>query len=159
MKRLNLLLILSLSFLLFTNCEKNIPSIPTEEQLLNTNAKELFACLVNGEYWASNDISSSYSVTATTLNVEAYKESSHFINFGGFVPEIGYHTLSGAVMRNHLCSYSESEMDTLVNAINILRLDIEERLMIGTFEFVLEGSGNGCLDEIRITEGRFKIPF
>ena len=166
MKRLNFLLILSLSFLLFTNltCEKeetSIPSVITIEELLNTEAKEVFVCLINGEYWEDNTISTFYSVSAGNLNVESNKGSKNFIGFSCLevFDEVIYTPFDAVRFTSSCVHYLDTNK---VNTLDILSIDKENRTMVGTFDFHLIGGTNDsdCLgDTIHVTEGRFKMPF
>ena len=160
MKKLNFLPFLILLFL--TSCEKeetSIPTIITIDELLNTDAKEVFVCLINGEYWEDNTISTFYSVSAGNLNVQSQKGDQNFINFscrqifseGIYTPEFASRLTSACI----------SDLDTnKVNTLDILSIDKENRTMVGTFDFHLIGVVNECLgDTIHVTEGRFKMPF
>ena len=162
MKKLNFLPFLILLFL--TSCEKeetSVPTIITIDELLNTDAKEVFVCLINGEYWEDNTISTFYSVSAGNLNVESNKGSKNFIGFSCLevFDEVIYTPFDAA----RLTSSCLFDLDTShVNLLNILSIDKENREMVGTFDFHLIGGTNDsdCLgDTMHITEGRFKIPF
>ena len=160
MKKLNFLPFLILLFL--ASCEKektSVPTIITIDELLNTDAKEVFVCLMNGEYWEDNTINTSYSVSAGILNVESKKGSQNLIGFGTlqvfkedtYIPLVAVRGISS-------CTFN---MDTsALNEINILRIDHGNREIFGTFEFHLISNSNDCFQEsLNVTEGRFKIPF
>ena len=160
MKKLNFLPFLILLFL--ASCEKektSVPTIITIDELLNTDAKEVFVCLMNGEYWEDNTINTYYSVSAGNLNVESKKGSKNLIGFSCIEAfEEGSYPPTDAARLTSSCLF---DLDTShVNLLNILSIDKENREMVGTFDFHLISNSSGCLgDTLHITEGRFKMSF
>lgn len=162
MKKINLLFILSLSFLLFAACEKEesgIPRIITEEELLNTDKKELFVCLIDSVYWEDTSIGSYYSTAAGNLNVSSRKGSGNLIGFSAleiFEEDIYVPSTAGRVTAS--CIFNINT--TAPNSINIIKIDRVNRKIFGTFDFSLISNSSSCSGEtLKVTEGRFKVSF
>jgi hypothetical protein len=173
--------ILALILLSLTACKKdkhiNDPGTPPQQQLppITTEGKNTFGCLVNGNVWLpevtpyqmfqyplvssfQNDIfflkatkrihqNTSQSIEMKIHNLiteQTYflNSNSTFENWGGFADNI------------KSCLYITDS--TQVGTVEILKLDIPNKIIAGTFEMKLWK--NGC-DTINITNGRFDVKY
>ncbi len=163
MKKLNFLFILPLFFLLFAACEKEGPGIPriiTEEELLNTDKKELFVCLIDSVYWEDTSIGSYYSTAAGNLNVSSTKGSnSNLLGFSALeIFEEDIYVPGSPIRGTYSCTFYDDTSS--LNQIHIIKIDRINRKIFGTFEFNLISNSSSCSGEtLKVTEGRFKASF
>ncbi|MCI5083755.1 MAG: hypothetical protein MRY78_18805 [Saprospiraceae bacterium] len=162
MKKLNLLFILPLFLLFLAACEKEesgLPRIITEEELLNTDEKQLFICLIDSVYWEETSIASDYSTGAGILNVSSRKGSSNLIGFSAL--EIFEEDIYVPVLPIRLTYSCTFDIDTsALNELYILKIDRINRKIFGTFEFNLISDSGSCSGEtLKVTGGRFKVSF
>ena len=172
-------LCLFLSLLSFS-CEKQgllNPEPPDELPPATTEGANTFGCLVNGEVWrpyveGANIWESALNVKhdrwwpdCDQLHIGAtrkyFGEDSLYqsIVINVWCPELGVNNITptrGVFLDFYLdpsCSY-RYHVDTLSPyLIDITRLDTENNIASGTFEFT--AINNECQDTLRITEGRF----
>ncbi len=177
MKKITQLLLLFLCSLLLTQCgwlfgnKEDDPKLPPATQ----EGKHTFGCLVNGEVWLPSGFNGRPNLQATydptyrwgTLNVRAFKSKD-----GKAYQSIGFYSdsltstgvyplyLPGRQTGKFsdietLCVY-DREVSYVNGTLIITRLDLQQRIVSGTFEFTL--AQPGC-DTIRVTDGRFDTKF
>ena len=139
---------------------------PTQEGL-NT-----FGCLVNGEIWSpkgnvgySNlDISYDPNLEGGSFDLATYRiinneDQDYIYMYSPNVQNVGSYSLSieeGVVTFDNLplCNYDRDTSVYRTGILNITRLDLEQAIISGTFEFTL--AKPNC-DTIRVTKGRFDM--
>jgi hypothetical protein len=166
--------IFCLTALMFSQCECD-DSINKKEELpaITQTGANTFGCLVNEKLWlpkgnygtANLDVSYDPTYEGGSLDVSAYRitgDVDQFMVLGGInISTTGQYNLSivenspGALFKDHLtgCSYIEPQ-DRVSGSFTISRLDLENAIISGTFEFTLAKAG--C-DTIRVTQGRFDM--
>jgi hypothetical protein len=151
--------------LLFLNLEcKKEPSFPTEEDIFNTERLSVFACKVDGEEWTASS-SYNYDEFSGTLNLSARNfkgDKEEVIGFAAQFKSVGMNSFLVATYQNRLgdCpEFSLHYIDSLNfhQELEIVRLDKNERVIIGFFEFT--AINESCADTVHITEGRFKASY
>lgn len=157
-----------LLLLLSASCKKE-EVLPEATQ----RGKKAFGCYVNGELWVpkgrSSTFQSNFSLTyepgykGGSLEIDVYrrfgenpedKEDMHI--YTGQMDSEGIYKLdnpkTGAAIFRGRCIYGREVEIFREGILEITRLDLEEGIISGKFEFVL--AKEGC-DTIRVTEGRF----
>jgi hypothetical protein len=175
----HILFILLLPLLINASCKKTVTPNPTPavEQLppATQEGKNTFGCLINGNIWVpyKTDFSRklevwydpTYRNGSLRIIAERKKESvDQSITIAiDSLDHLGYYSLnfSGSkiyyddVIRN--CIYDSFDTSVFkMGKLNITKLDHQNRIIAGTFEFTLFKSG--C-DTIKATEGRFDVKF
>ena len=160
--------------LLASQCEK--PPEDFEEKLpaITTEGKNTFGCRVNGEIWIpwiefdlfDNHTTVSYHAPTGGVNISTKKKIDDLdlfqaISFSSTdVKGIGEHEYNRADYRDYDTAFCESyrfEHDTILgNKFNILKLDTENHIISGTFEFT---AINDECDPVVITDGRFDLGY
>jgi hypothetical protein len=179
--------ILALILLSLTACKKDkhingtgTPP-PQQQQLppITTEGKNTFGCLVNGEVWLPEvtpylmfvyPLQSSYQNNG--FYIKATKRINNDIYQGLDIQIINliieqYYFLNSTSALGNWGAYSDLYKDCLyltdttqVGSVEILKLDIPNKIISGTFEMTLYKSwSNTDCDTIYITEGRFDVKF
>jgi hypothetical protein len=177
--------ILALILLSLTACKKdkhiNGPTTPSQPQLppITTEGKNTFGCLVNGEVWLPEvkpyqmsiyPLTSSYDNVAfkVTAKKKIHDNIYQSISFqiialadtGNYYLDSNSSVGSAGVYTNVLISCSYFTDTTQVGVVKILKFDIPNKIISGTFEMTLYKSWNNTdCDTIKITEGRFDVKF
>ncbi|PRY08388.1 hypothetical protein CLV24_12175 [Pontibacter ummariensis] len=163
------LLLLCLS-LLACKKDKNEEVMPN----YSMNGSNTFAAYVNGELWLPKgrpstfqknfDITYDPAYKGGTLNIAAYRKISdnpseyeHVIIAMAQADHEGVYTfdnpeISGVRFYNQECEYDKSPEVYREGQLEITKLDLQNGIIAGKFEFTL--TKPGC-DTIRVTEGRF----
>jgi hypothetical protein len=178
------LIFLALILLSLTACkkDKNINGTgtppPQQQQLppITTEGKNTFGCLVNGNVWLPEvtpyqmfvyPLTSSYNPNFG-FDVKTTKKISNSI-FQGISLQIinlndtGEYYLNSNSSIGSYGTYSDALIDcfystntTQVGKVKIIKFDIPNKIIAGTFEMKLWK--NGC-DTINITDGRFDVKY
>ncbi len=166
------------ALLLGASCDKVNNVKKDELPPITTEGKNTFGCKVNGKVFRNfggnfnaNDLSVDYHIPSGALNLAGKQinrngsdsESTIVFCFAKFFSEGEHSIIDGglysSVNPRPFCNddIKEFALDTTLPAIlNILRLDNQEFIIAGTFEFTL--THPDCPgDTIRITEGRFDV--
>ncbi len=167
------------ALLLSFSCkEENIFNTAPPDELppATMTGANTFGCLVNGEVWKPYIEDANFWERALNVNhdrgwvgcdqllivakktlfkdIELHQE---FI-INAWCPVLGENKITptkGAFLYYQPCGYSY-RVDTLSpHIINITKLDIENNIASGTFEFT--AISDECQDTVRITEGRFDV--
>ena len=173
MKAFSLIALLAL-ILFFDSCDP-FESVKKEELPPATQeGKNTFGCLVNGRVWlprgnnGKTNLDASYdpSYQNGSLDVGAYRiydSVDQFIAIGGKnINTVGEYLFSsqsdaGALLNDKKTNCSYNDPDNIISGnLNITRLDVNGRIISGTFEFSLAKSD--C-DTVKVTEGRFDMKF
>jgi hypothetical protein len=173
-----LFLFLILPLLSWTACDKNIFKPRAEDHVLppiTMTGEGTFGCKINGEVFLptpkpfDSHLSVEYHAASNTFYVNAREsvDNSYNRTFNLYVNEVvgqGIYLFDNVKYRDHSepCIPTRGlDKDDLfledVNQIEILYFDAEERIISGTFQFTL--INEECQDTIRITEGRFDLPW
>ena len=177
MKLISLFSILLLILTSSTNCKKGSlfgDKLPAATQ----EGKNTCGFLVNGKVWVPSgdngypNLSCDYDETfmGGAFNINGYRyenganNSISFVVASNNIQTTGLYKLNlraGRVGRYinsvTLCSYEWSDTIPNHNAfLNITKLDKQNRIVSGTFEFALVKQGCG---EVRITQGRFDMKY
>ena len=170
------LLLLFIFPLLATNCEDDPPLSPLEQLPPATQTGEYtFGCLVNGEAFVSDnrgDITAIYQQNVLLISSDYKRQGIGFV-FRNQVIEERTYTLArnnergaGFIDSSNLrldssrtnyignCEYEYE--DLAEGTLTITRFDSINFIVAGTFEFTT--ATEGC-DTIRVTNGRFDIPY
>ncbi len=164
-----------LLFLTAAACNKDDDTKPADQlPPITMEGKGTFACLINGEVWKWKgrnpwngfpNLDTSYGSPNNILRIQAVKDIQNdedtlrqtFI-IHQVVKDSGLYKLDsdqGKIFRdwdNEVPECISFYLDTLKSHyINILKIDTENKIAAGTFEFTV---ANEC-DTLRITEGRF----
>ena len=162
--------------LLASQCEKvSIQSPNTDNGLppITTEGKHTFGCRVNGEVWIPDDdgilhdvIDISYHEPTGGLNIvgrRVFDDDGVFqsIGFGGWdIRGEGEYQGDKSGYNNYdtvFCANPFFDIDTMLYyKFNILRLDTENYIISGTFEFT---AINDECDPVIITDGRFDLEY
>ena len=160
--------------LLASQCNK--PPEDLEEKLpaITTEGKNTFGCRVNGEVWIpwikfdllDNHTTVSYHAPTGGLNIHAKKKIDNLglfqsMVFGGWnIRGIGEYIDNQARYSDYdtsFCNSLDFHIDsTLGNKLTILKLDTENHIISGTFEFT---AINDECDPVVITDGRFDLEY
>jgi hypothetical protein len=176
------LIFLALILLSLTACKKDkhingTGTPPPQQQLppITTEGKNTFGCLVNGEIWlpeitpyqmfqyplvSSYENNGFYLRANKKINDEIFQSVEIIIN--NFYSEQLYYLNSNSLFEN-MGGFSDVKKNCLyitdstqVGTVEILKLDIPNKIIAGTFEMKLWK--NGC-DTVNITDGRFDVKF
>lgn len=160
---------LPLLFLFLLSCKDDDaqPELPPATQ----TGERTFGAYVNGEVWVPKGrphmFQSSLSViydsgyAGGSLEIEAYKiennyEESIYIYMSNLNREGMYNLedpeTGASFFRSPDCKYVREKDVYREGTLEITRLDMQEGIIAGTFEFTL--AKEGC-DTIRVTDGRF----
>ncbi|TAE43334.1 MAG: hypothetical protein EAZ51_01875 [Sphingobacteriales bacterium] len=175
MKPLKNILVLFCSLLMLAaSCKKEKSKNPIDDLPPATQTgANTFGCLINGEIWKPKgglldrtlDLSydpgymgGTFNVLANRLISQGVKES---ITIGSYnIKSTGSYVISEDKViiyySNSKCTYLGSEKDNVqTGTLTISRLDLQAKIISGTFNFKLEKTG--C-PTIIATEGRFDLP-
>ena len=146
--------------------DSNVLPAPTQEGL-NT-----FGCLVNGEVWRpegkprDNKLDLSYDpgfmggvLTINANRLRSNEDKEFMFLFSRNTNQGGQYLLNdinkaAATYASNECSYDRDSSVYRQGILMITRLDLEARIISGTFEFVL--ARPDC-DTVRVTDGRFDM--
>jgi hypothetical protein len=171
MKKINTILFIS-AFLSLSCCEL----FTVEPQLppITMEGKNTFGCVVNGRVWLPDGSKSIPAVLATYFSGPAQRRNLSFsarnVNNGsGFVFRVNNPILIdqnyvltdtttevhyGTNSYGHIgCDYEDEHV--VDGKLKILKFDLGESIVAGTFEFT--SFNPTCGDTVKITEGRFDI--
>lgn len=174
----NLILVAALAVVCLTSCQKQISSLPEQTQ----TGANTFGAKIDGSLWGP--IGFGIVPTAPILEARFGGNNSIFINARNFGAEPTETEMElylqnvqkpGMIYLNQNTSYYPSQSasygyfikrkvtpldtwmtnSTLGGWVNISKLDIENKVISGTFEFQAQGQ-NGS-PNISVTEGRFDV--
>lgn len=175
----NVLFVFLLPFLFSASCKKGVTptpiSVAEELPLATQDGKNTFGCLINGNVWVPYK-------TDFSRKLEVWYDPSYHLGTLRIIAErrkkdidqsitIACDTLNkpgtyqigkrpGRIYFDDLikgCVYSDFDSSVQTSGIlTVTKLDISNRIMSGTFEFIIFKSG--C-DTIKATQGRFDIKF
>ena len=172
MKKYKFFLYALLLPLLAAQCNK--PSEDGELPPITTEGKNTFGCRVNGEVWIPwrefdlfhTAITVSYHTPTGGVNIAAKKKMDDLelfqtISFSSTnIKDIGEYKYNNATYSDFdtsFCINFAFDFDTAyVNKLEILRLDTENRIISGTFEFT---AVNDECEPVIITDGRFDLKY
>lgn len=168
----NTLQYLPLLFLLLLSCKDDDaqPELPPATQ----TGEDTFGAYVNGEVWIPKGRPSTFQSNLNvvydpgyhggTIDIRAYRLTEDtsvkgYIQIGSSgIGKEGAFKLENKdvyllVYRDSNCYYESSDEEVFSDGVlEITRLDMQEGIISGTFEFIL--AKDGC-DTIRVTDGRF----
>ena len=172
--QLNIFLILVISVI---GCKKATTSNPVVEHLPpeTQNGKNTFGCLLNGKVWVPYK-------TDFTRKLEVWYDQYYHLGTLRIIAErrkngsdqsitiamdslnhIGHYSLNDRKSKIYYddliknCIYDSFDTSVLKTGnLNITKLDFQNRIIAGTFDFTLIKTG--C-DTIRATEGRFDVKY
>ncbi len=166
------LLLCTLTLALACSCGKDDDNAePQGEQLppITTEGANTFGCLVNGEVWlpAGGDspfvglfeLDVDYNEMNNNIRIQAKREVDENINqtialLALNADTLGIYTIKSGIRFYDLIKRRDYYIDTLTTRqIEILRLDTENDIVSGTFEFTAIDPDSQ--DTVRVTEGRF----
>jgi hypothetical protein len=162
------------SLLVNYSCKKTDDTpVPPVDQLPDphtSDARSVFACLVNGEVWKPsfgiNNPGYSYHEPTGGLSIGAENNSNNnwiYIGFTTRFTDLGTYDLKSPnyVNQNFCENYPQYTFDSLsLHQAEIEYFSKEEGIIIGTFEFTaINNDCPGKSDTVRITDGRFKATY
>ncbi|TAE43335.1 MAG: hypothetical protein EAY66_00010 [Sphingobacteriales bacterium] len=170
----NILILLCSLLMLAASCKKEKSKNPIDDLPPATQTgANTFGCLINGEIWKPKgglldrtlDLSYDPGYMGGTFNVIANRFLSQGVSERITIASYNLQSTGSFVIsknkvginfRKSDCAYLSDEVDNIQSGILIItRLDLQAKIISGTFNFKLEKTG--C-PTIIATEGRFDLP-
>ncbi len=172
MKNLSYLILLLLLPVLLFQCKKQNPEPIEQLPSITQTRANTFGCLLNGQAWTprGNHGSSNYIVSYDptyregTLNISTYRyindNNLQYITIasdsiratGNYPLTVSNHQEALFIDTRSGCEFLQGQMHFRSGNLTIAKLDLNQGIISGTFEFTL--AKPGC-DTIKVTNGRF----